>query len=52
VTPPADDPATASRRSEALHRTLTANLLDTSVFLIDHDLRVLVADGEAIRRLE
>jgi diguanylate cyclase (GGDEF)-like protein/PAS domain S-box-containing protein len=41
----------ASRRSEALHRTLTANLPDTSVFLIDHDLRVLVADGEAIRRL-
>jgi diguanylate cyclase (GGDEF)-like protein/PAS domain S-box-containing protein len=41
----------AIRRSEALHRTLTANLPDTSVFLIDHDLRVLVADGEAIRRL-
>jgi PAS domain S-box-containing protein len=39
------------RRSEALHRTLTANLPETSVFLIDHDLRVLVADGEAIRRL-
>ncbi|MDX6719016.1 MAG: hypothetical protein QOJ63_1270 [Solirubrobacteraceae bacterium] len=39
------------RRSEALHRTLTTNLPDTSVFLIDHDLRVLVADGEAIRRL-
>jgi diguanylate cyclase (GGDEF)-like protein/PAS domain S-box-containing protein len=39
------------RRSEALHRTLTANLPDTSVFLFDHDLRVLIADGEAIRRL-
>lgn len=39
------------RRSEALHRTLTSNLPDTSVFLIDHDLRVLVADGESIRRL-
>jgi diguanylate cyclase (GGDEF)-like protein/PAS domain S-box-containing protein len=39
------------RRSEVLHRTLTANLPDTSVFLIDHDLNVLVADGEAIRRL-
>ncbi len=39
------------RRSEALHRTLTANLPDTSVFLFDHDLRVLIADGEAIRQL-
>ena len=39
------------RSSEALHRTLTANLPDTSVFLIDHDLRILVADGESIRRL-
>jgi diguanylate cyclase (GGDEF)-like protein/PAS domain S-box-containing protein len=43
--------AALTRRSEALHRTLTANLPDTSVFLIGHDLRVLVADGEAIRRL-
>jgi diguanylate cyclase (GGDEF)-like protein/PAS domain S-box-containing protein len=40
-----------NRRSETLHRTLTANLPDTSVFLIDHDLRILVADGEPIRRL-
>jgi diguanylate cyclase (GGDEF)-like protein/PAS domain S-box-containing protein len=39
------------RNSEALHQTLTANLPDTSVFLIDRDLRILVADGEAIRRL-
>lgn len=39
------------RDSEALHRTLTANLPDTTVFLLDHDLRVLIADGEAIRRL-
>ena len=39
------------RDSEALHRTLTANLPDTTVFLLDHELRVLVADGEAIRRL-
>jgi diguanylate cyclase (GGDEF)-like protein/PAS domain S-box-containing protein len=38
-------------RSEALHRTLTANLPDTSVFLLDHDLRILLAEGEAIRRL-
>jgi diguanylate cyclase (GGDEF)-like protein/PAS domain S-box-containing protein len=39
------------RRSEALHRTLSANLPGISVFLIDHDLRILIADGEAIRRL-
>ena len=39
------------RHSEALHRTLTANLPDTTVFLLDHDLRILIADGEAIRRL-
>jgi diguanylate cyclase (GGDEF)-like protein/PAS domain S-box-containing protein len=39
------------RRSELLYRTLIANLPDASVFLIDHDLRVLVAAGEAIRRL-
>jgi diguanylate cyclase (GGDEF)-like protein/PAS domain S-box-containing protein len=39
------------RDSEALHRTLTANLPDTTVFLLDQDLRVLIADGEAIRRL-
>ena len=41
----------AVRRSDALHRTLTANLPDTSVFLLDRDLRILIADGEAIRRL-
>ena len=35
-----------SHQSEALLRTLTANLPDTSVFLIDHDLRVLIADGD------
>ncbi|MGI9097501.1 MAG: sensor domain-containing protein, partial [Solirubrobacteraceae bacterium] len=40
-----------SSRSEALHRTLIANLPDTSVFLLDHELRVLVAAGEASRRL-
>jgi diguanylate cyclase (GGDEF)-like protein/PAS domain S-box-containing protein len=39
------------RRAEVLYRTLIANLPDTSVFLIDHDLRVLIAAGEAIRRL-
>jgi diguanylate cyclase (GGDEF)-like protein/PAS domain S-box-containing protein len=39
------------RRSDALNRSLTANLPDTTVFLLDHDLRILIADGEAIRRL-
>ena len=39
------------RRSDELHRILTANLPDTTVFLLDHDLRILIADGEAIRRL-
>ena len=38
-------------RSDELHRILTANLPDTTVFLLDHDLRILIADGEAIRRL-
>jgi len=40
-----------SHHSEALLRTLTANLPDTSVFLIDHDLRILIADGAMIRQL-
>jgi diguanylate cyclase (GGDEF)-like protein/PAS domain S-box-containing protein len=39
------------RRSGELHRILTANLPDTTVFLLDQDLRILIADGEAIRRL-
>ncbi len=39
------------RRSELLHRTLTANLPDTSVFLLDRDLRILIAEGEGVRRL-
>ena len=42
---------TEVRRSDELHRILTANLPDTTVFLLDHDLRILVADGGAIRRL-
>jgi hypothetical protein len=33
------DIADELRRSESLHRTLTANLPDTSVFLIDRDKR-------------
>jgi diguanylate cyclase (GGDEF)-like protein/PAS domain S-box-containing protein len=40
-----------ARRSDELHRILTANLPDTTVFLLDRDLRILIADGEAIRRL-
>jgi diguanylate cyclase (GGDEF)-like protein/PAS domain S-box-containing protein len=39
------------RSSEVLHRTLTGNLPDTTVYLLDRDLRILIADGEAIRRL-
>jgi PAS domain S-box-containing protein len=38
-------------RSELLHRTLAANLPDTSVFLFDRDLRILIAEGEGVRRL-
>jgi diguanylate cyclase (GGDEF)-like protein/PAS domain S-box-containing protein len=46
--------AAGRKAAELLYRraaTLTANLPDTSVFLLDHDLRILVADGEPIRRL-
>jgi diguanylate cyclase (GGDEF)-like protein/PAS domain S-box-containing protein len=39
------------RRSEARYRTLSANLPDSTVFLLDHDLRILLAEGEAVRRL-
>jgi PAS domain S-box-containing protein len=39
------------RQSELLHRTLSANLPDTSVFLFDRDLRILIAEGEGVRRL-
>jgi diguanylate cyclase (GGDEF)-like protein len=39
------------RRSESLHRTLTANLPDTSMFLLDRDLRVLIAEGQGVRQL-
>jgi hypothetical protein len=39
------------RRSESLHRTLTANLPDTSMFLFDHDLRILIAEGQGVRQL-
>jgi PAS domain S-box-containing protein len=39
------------RRSEARYRTLSANLPDSTVFMLDHDLRILLAEGEAVRRL-
>jgi diguanylate cyclase (GGDEF)-like protein/PAS domain S-box-containing protein len=39
------------RRADVLYRTLIASLPDTSVFLVDHELRVLVAAGEAVARL-
>jgi diguanylate cyclase (GGDEF)-like protein/PAS domain S-box-containing protein len=39
------------RRSELLHRTLTANLPDTSMFLLDRDLRILIAEGQGVRQL-
>jgi diguanylate cyclase (GGDEF)-like protein len=39
------------RRSDSLHRTLTANLPDTTMFLLDRDLRILVAEGAGVRRL-
>jgi len=38
-------------RSEALHQALIENVPDTAVFLLDRDLRVLVAHGEAVRRI-
>ena len=39
------------RRSETLHRTLTENLPQASMFLLDRDLRILVAEGEALRQV-
>lgn len=45
------DVADELRRSESLHRTLTANLPDTTMFLLDRDLRILIAEGEGVRAL-
>jgi PAS domain S-box-containing protein len=48
------DPVEAAerlRQSALLQRTVTANLPDTSVFLFDRDLRILIAEGEGVRRL-
>ncbi len=39
------------RRSDSLHRTLTASLPDTSMFLVDRDMRILIAEGEGVRAL-
>jgi diguanylate cyclase (GGDEF)-like protein/PAS domain S-box-containing protein len=49
-------PSNQSERPESLpaaslYRTLVANLPDTSMFLFDRDLRVLIAEGDAVRRL-
>ena len=45
----ADDEAL--RYAESLQRRLIENLPDTTVFLLDPEFRILVAHGEAIRRL-
>ena len=45
------DVADELRRSESLHRTLTANLPDTTMFLLDRDMRILIAEGEGLRAL-
>jgi len=39
------------RRSERLHRTLAANLPETTVILIDRDMHVLVAEGDMALQL-
>jgi diguanylate cyclase (GGDEF)-like protein/PAS domain S-box-containing protein len=38
-------------QTASLYRTLAANLPDTSLFLFDRELRILVAEGDAVRRL-
>jgi len=38
----------AMRRSERKYRTLVANLPGTAVFLVDHELRYQMAEGEAL----
>jgi len=47
----AGDGTLAASDLALLHRTLTANLPDTSMFLLDRDLRVLIAEGEGVRQL-
>ena len=37
-------------RGESLYRALASNLPNVAVFVFDHDLRVLVAEGEALTR--
>jgi two-component system sensor histidine kinase UhpB len=39
----------ALRQSEVRYRTLVTNLPDTSVFLFDHELRYVLADGASLR---
>ncbi len=39
------------RRSELLHRTLTANIPESTIFMLDQDMLILAAEGEAMRSL-
>jgi diguanylate cyclase (GGDEF)-like protein len=48
---PLDEAEQSLRHSESLQRSLLANLPDTTVFLLDRELRILVAQGDAVRRL-
>lgn len=44
--------ALALQRSERLYRMLAANLPDTAVLLFDRDLRLLLAEGRLLERLD
>ncbi|CAA9476059.1 MAG: hypothetical protein AVDCRST_MAG65-1123 [uncultured Solirubrobacteraceae bacterium] len=46
-----DDSQESLRHSRSLQRSLLANLPDTTVFLLDREFRILVAQGDAVRRL-
>ncbi len=48
---PLDQAEQSLRHSQSLQRSLLANLPDTTVFLLDRELRILVAQGDAVRRL-
>jgi diguanylate cyclase (GGDEF)-like protein len=50
VTTP-DEAEHRAGRAEVLRRALLAHIPDTAVFLIDHDLRILAAEGEAVQRM-
>ena len=51
ASPRNDDAVARLRRAEALRQTLVGNIPDTAVFILDRELRFLVADGEAKDRL-